>query len=99
MTYVLICLASGATGAFIASRKGSSFPVWFVISAVVPVLGPAAALLYRRESETPLRACPSCGSPAKVYDAMCMRCGADLSYPEPDELIEPDPSIRVRAKL
>ncbi len=99
MVYVLICLGSGLVGAVIASRKGSSFPVWFVISAIIPILGPIAALLYRRESETPLRACPACGAPARIYDAMCMRCGTDLPYPLPEEIIEPDPTMRVRAKL
>ncbi|MGD0981922.1 MAG: hypothetical protein ABR946_10660 [Solirubrobacteraceae bacterium] len=99
MTYVLICLASGLVGAVIASRKGSSFPVWFVISALIPVLGPIAAMLYRRESEIPLRKCPSCGVALKIHDAMCVRCGADLDYPEPAEIIVPDPSLRVRAKL
>jgi hypothetical protein len=99
VTYVLICLVSGLVGAVIASRKGSSFPVWFVVSAIIPVLGPIAALLYRRESETPLRHCPNCGAPARIYDAMCMRCGSDMPYPQPEEIIEPDPSMRVRAKL
>jgi hypothetical protein len=99
MTYVLICLASGLIGAVIASRKGSSFPVWFVVSALIPVLGPIAALFYRRESETPLRHCPSCGAVLKIYDAMCMRCGSDLDYPQPGETIDPDPALRVRAKL
>ena len=96
---MLICLVSGLVGAVIASRKGSSFPVWFVVSALIPVLGPIAALLYRRESETPLRHCPSCGAVLKVYDAMCMHCGTDLGYPEPGEIIDPNPSLRVRAKL
>jgi len=99
VAYVLICLVSGLVGAVTASRKGSSFPVWFVISALIPVLGPIAALLHRRESETPLRQCPSCGAALKIYDAMCMRCGADLDYPEPAEIIDPDRSLRVRAKL
>jgi hypothetical protein len=35
----------------------------------------------------------------KIHDAMCVRCGADLDYPEPAEIIDPDPSLRVRAKL
>ena len=99
MTYVVICLVSGAAGAFIAARRGSSFPVWFVISAVIPVLGPIAALLYRHENEVPLRRCPACGTTARIYDAMCMRCGGDLAYPDESELIAPDPSMRVRAKL
>jgi hypothetical protein len=99
VTYVVICLVSGLLGAIIASRKGSSFPVWFLISAVIPVLGPIAALLYRRESETPLRLCPACGATARVSDAMCMACGSDLAYPQESEVIEPDRSLRVRAKL
>jgi hypothetical protein len=35
----------------------------------------------------------------KIYDAMCMRCGSDLDYPQPGETIDPDPALRVRAKL
>jgi hypothetical protein len=99
VTYVVLCLVSGLLGAVIASRRGSSFPLWFVICAVIPVLGPVAALLYRRESETPLRRCPGCGSATRIYDAMCMRCGTDLDYPELSEVIQPDPTVRVRAKL
>jgi ribosomal protein L32 len=97
--YLLVCLVSGVVGAVVASRKGSSFPVWFIVSAVIPVLGVLAALLYRRESEVPLRRCPTCGAYARIYDAMCMSCGTDLAYPEQAEIIEPDPSLRVRAKL
>lgn len=99
MTYLAICLVSGLAGALVAARKGSSFPVWFIISAVIPVLGVVAALLYRRDSETALRRCPSCAAAVRVYDAMCMSCGADLSYPQEPEIIEPDPAMRVRARL
>ena len=80
-------------------RKGSSLYVWFVISAVLPVLGPLAAALYRHETDEALRICPGCGTAVRHYDAMCMRCGTDLEYPHESELIEPDPSIRVRARL
>jgi len=80
-------------------RKGSSLFVWFVISGVIPVLGPVAAALYRRETEEALRVCPGCGAALRHYDAMCMRCGTDLEYPADDELIEPDSSMRVRARL
>jgi DNA-directed RNA polymerase subunit RPC12/RpoP len=30
---------------------------------------------------------------------MCMRCGAELGFPEPAEIIEPDSRIQVRARL
>jgi hypothetical protein len=99
VTYVAICLASGLLGAVIAARKGSSFPIWFIIAAIIPVLGVIAALLYRRESEIPLRRCPTCGAGARLYDAMCMNCGRDLDYPAEAEIIEPDPSLRIRARL
>ena len=99
MTYVAICLVSGTLGAVIASRRGSSFPIWFVISAVVPILGPIAALLYRREDEVSLRRCPGCGTAARVHDAICVRCGSELAFPDDSELIAPDASLRVRARL
>jgi predicted amidophosphoribosyltransferase len=73
--------------------------VWFVISAVIPILGPVAAALYRRETEEALRICPGCGRALRHYDAICLRCGTELEYPHEAELIEPDPSLRVRARL
>jgi len=66
---------------------------------VLPLLGPLGALLYRRETEEPLRRCPGCGAMLRVYDAMCMRCGTDLDYPDDAEIIEPTSALRVRAKL
>ena len=70
-----------------------------MISGVAPILGPVMAALYRHETEEALRICPGCGRAVRHYDAMCMRCGTDLEYPEDSELIEPDPSMRVRARL
>ena len=66
---------------------------------VAPILGPVMAALYRHETEEALRICPGCGRAVRHYDAMCMRCGTDLEYPEDSELIEPHPSMRVRARL
>ena len=97
--YVAICLISAIAGGVIGQRKGSSFFVWFVISAIVPLLGPIVAAVYRRETEEALRICPGCGTAVRHYDAMCMRCGTDLDYPSDEELIEPDPAMKVRARL
>jgi hypothetical protein len=99
VVYPLVCLVSAFAGGIIGQRKGSSYLVWFLISLVIPVLGPIAALLYRRETEVPLRRCPGCGTAVRVYDAMCMRCGTDLDFPVESEIIAPDPSLRVRARL
>jgi hypothetical protein len=97
--YVGICLISAIAGGLIGQRKGSSYPVWFLISGVLPILGPIGALLYRHETEESLRRCPGCDAVIRVHDAMCMRCGTDLDFPADDEIIDPDPSVRVRAKL
>lgn len=99
MTYLLICLGSALLAGLIALRRGSSAVLWFVVGAVIPVLGPLAALLYRRETEVPLRRCPTCGAATRIHDALCMNCGTDLSYPDASELIEPTPLMRVRARL
>jgi len=49
---------------------------------VVPVLGLALALLYRRESDEVRRQCPTCGKIVKLHDQICTRCGTDLEFPE-----------------
>jgi hypothetical protein len=97
--YVAVCLLSAIAGGCIGARKGSSFFVWFVISGIVPLLGPLVAIVYRRETEEALRLCPGCGAAVRYYDALCMRCGTELEYPDDAELIEPNPAMRVRARL
>ena len=70
-----------------------------MISGVVPLLGPLTALVYRRETEESLRICPTCGAAVRIYDALCMRCGGELEYPDDAEIIEPTSAMRVRARL
>ena len=81
-SYVPIALLFGLAGGLVARAKGSSFVVWFLISATVPMIGLIAAIMYRNEFDEPERACPRCGRPCKLYAAMCMRCGMELDYPE-----------------
>jgi hypothetical protein len=97
--YVAVCLLSAIAGGYIGARKGSSFFVWFVISGIVPLLGPLVAIVSRRETEEALRLCPGCGAAVRHYDAICMRCGTELEYPDESELIEPTAALRVRARL
>ena len=82
MPYLLICLSFGLAGGIIGRMKGSSFLLWFAISGLIPVLGLAAAILYRYESDEPRRECPHCGTILKLYDQVCMRCGEDLDFPD-----------------
>ena len=87
MPYLIVCLF-GLAGGVVGRMKGSSFLLWFVISAAVPFLGLLAAVLYRYEKDEVRRQCPRCGKLVKLYDQVCMRCGEDLEFP--DAAIEPE---------
>ena len=70
-------LSAGAVGKI----KGSSFLVWFLVGAALPILGTIAAVLYRWERAEPRRRCDECGAVIPIHDQVCMRCGADLEWP------------------
>jgi|SRR4051794_12384934 ribosomal protein S27AE len=80
--YVVICLGFGLAGGFVGRMKGSSFVLWFLISALVPVLGLLTAVFYRWEDRELRRQCPRCGKVVKLHDAKCMRCGQELEFPD-----------------
>ena len=87
--YLLIALAFGLAAGFVGRGKGSSFFIWFVVGAVVPVLGLIAAILYRGELDEPERRCPRCGKILKLHVQVCTRCGEDLYLPDPSEVRQP----------
>jgi hypothetical protein len=80
--YLVIALAFGVAGGVVGRMKGSSFWLWFLISALIPVLGLLTAVFYRWEERELRRQCPRCGRVVKLYDAKCMRCGHELEFPE-----------------
>jgi DNA-directed RNA polymerase subunit RPC12/RpoP len=80
--YVVIAIAFGIAGGIVGRVKGSSFLLWFLISGAVPIIGLMAAIAYRSERNELRRKCPRCGKIVKLYDALCMRCGAELDLPE-----------------
>ncbi|HXC45132.1 MAG TPA: hypothetical protein VNU24_00895 [Solirubrobacteraceae bacterium] len=82
MAYLVICFCFGLAGGIVGRIKGSSFVLWFLISAVVPFLGLIAAIVYRNDRDEPRRQCPKCGRVTKLHDALCTRCGEELEYPE-----------------
>jgi hypothetical protein len=79
--YLIICFFFGLAGGVVGRMKGSSFFLWFLISALVPFAGLLAAILYRYDREEPRRRCPRCGKVLKLHDQVCMRCGEDLDFP------------------
>ena len=80
MTYLVIAFFFGLAGAWVAHLKGNGRITWFFISAIVPFIGLAAALLYRAEEEEPRRLCPTCGKVCMLHDALCTRCGTELEF-------------------
>ena len=88
MAYLAIALCFGLAGGIVGRIKGSSFVLWFLISAVVPFFGLMAAIAYRFDRDEPRRRCPKCGRVTKVYDALCTRCGEELDFPE--QLLAPE---------
>ena len=79
--YVVICLFFGLAGGMVGRAKGSSFLLWFLISALIPIVGLLTAVFYRWEDRELRRQCPTCGRVVKLYDAKCMRCGEELEFP------------------
>ena len=81
MAFVIIAIFFGLAGGIVGRIKGSSFLLWFVISAVPPFIGLLAAILYRVEFDEPHRRCPTCAKVVPIYDALCTRCGTELEFP------------------
>ena len=88
MTYVTIAFFFGLAGGFVGRTKGSSFVLWFLISALVPFLGLLAAVAYRIERDEPVRPCPGCGKVVPLADALCTRCGTELEWT--DDVLTPE---------
>jgi hypothetical protein len=89
--YLALCLWFGIAGAVVAHIKGSSMFLWFLISAILPLFGLIALMLYRSDRDEPRRQCPGCGRIVMIHDALCTRCGTELEFP--DEVIAPEAAV------
>ena len=79
---LVILFFFGLAGGIVGKLKGGSFAIWFLIAGLIPFIGLLTALLYRREDHELRRQCPRCGKVVKLYDAVCVRCGEELEFPE-----------------
>jgi hypothetical protein len=93
--YLVIALAFALAGGLVGRMKGSSFWLWALIAGLIPVFGLLAAVFYRVERDELRKQCPRCGRVVMLYDAMCMRCGTELDFP--DVAIEPESVARARS--
>ena len=89
MEYLVIVFFFGLATGIIARGKGTSFWIWFVIGAALPLLGLIAVILYRTDKNEPERHCPRCGKAVKLYVQVCPRCGTDLYLPDPETVRHP----------
>ena len=94
MAYLVICFFFGLAGGVIGRIKGSSFLLWFLISAILPFAGLIAAVLYRYDRDEPRRQCPGCGKVVKLHDALCTRCGTELEFT--DAALPPESMLSAR---
>jgi ribosomal protein S27AE len=79
--FLVLIFFLGLSAGTIGKIKGSSFFIWFMVGAMLPLIGTIAALLYRFERHEPRRECPECGDVVALSDQVCMRCGHDLEWP------------------
>ena len=89
MPYLVIAFFFGLAGGIVGKMKGSSFFIWFLISACVPFVGLLAAVLYRGDVDEPVRPCPTCGKTCMLHDALCTRCGTELEFPDEVTSLQP----------
>ena len=82
MTWLVLMFFFGLSAGVIGKIKGSSFFIWFLIGAALPLLGTLAAIFYRYERDEPRRECDECGFVMPITSQVCRRCGADQSLPE-----------------
>jgi hypothetical protein len=79
--FLVIAFFFGVAGGVVGKIKGSSFFLWFLISAIPPFVGLLAAIFYRNEYDEDYRRCPGCGKVVALHDALCTRCGTELEFP------------------
>ena len=79
---LVILFFFGLAGGIVGKLKGSSFFIWFLVSFSIPFIGLLAAVLYRYDTQELRRQCPECGKVLKLHDAVCVRCGTELAFPD-----------------
>jgi predicted nucleic acid-binding Zn ribbon protein len=87
MEWIVVPITSAVVAGMVGRRKGSSFLIWFLVGAALPIIGAIAAILYRNENDEPRRHCPRCGALHKIHVQVCTRCGLDMDLPADDEVI------------
>jgi hypothetical protein len=88
--FLVILFFFGLSAGVVAKIKGNSFFIWALIGFCLPALGTLVAVIYRSERSEPKRTCEECGRVVALHDQVCMRCGRDLDFPEPEPAGAPE---------
>jgi hypothetical protein len=80
--FVVLGFFCGLSAGTIGKLKGSSFWIWFLVGAVLPLIGTIAAIAYRSEHREERRRCEACGAVQPIHVQVCTRCGRDLDWPD-----------------
>ena len=94
---IVILLGFGLAGGYVGKVKGGSFVMWFLIALCVPFLGLLTAVFYRYDNRELRRECPRCHRVVKLHDAVCMRCGTELEFPQ--TAIAPEAALLSRGSV
>ena len=82
MQLLVLLFFFGLSAGTVAKLRGNPFVIWFLIGFCLPFVGTVAALVARSDADEPRRRCEDCGKLVALHDQVCMRCGAELSFPE-----------------
>ncbi|HLG02401.1 MAG TPA: zinc ribbon domain-containing protein [Bacteroidia bacterium] len=72
---ILLMVVAGIVGAIIARAKGRNPAIWFLLSAILPVLVIAVALLPSVIAQGINKKCPHCAEVIKEDATVCKYCG------------------------
>ncbi|MDP8943709.1 MAG: hypothetical protein M3N16_06280 [Actinomycetota bacterium] len=82
MQLLVLLFFCGLSAGAVAKLRGNGFLLWFLIGFCLPLIGTVAALVARSDAHELRRRCDECGKVLALHDQVCMRCGADLDFPE-----------------
>ena len=82
MQLLVLLFFCGLSAGAVAKLRGNGFLIWFLIGFCLPFVGTLAALLARSDARELRRQCEECGKVVALHDQVCVRCGADLDFPD-----------------